>query len=182
MTPVRGDGVRGDGVYEMIRLNDEKHDAAHKRLRDDFNELREQHVNLLATLTSLRDSARDNANNIETIQKTPPDLEKAILSVKVVVAMIIFVVTCVGGSWAASYSGRSDNAKAIAAIQSDIRDMSTRQAAEKEAKEADRRAAQLQAEQSNRAIEAMQRRIELFQYEQQAMKESIMTLTGKRSK
>jgi len=168
-----------EGLLQMIEQNDQKHDEAHKRLREDFREFLAQHEQLLMASQSLRDRIIANENRLESLKDRPPDLEKAILSVKVVVAMIVFAVTVVGGSWAASYSGRSENAKAIAEIQSDIRDMATRQGAEKEAKEADRRAAQIQAEQTKSALEAMQRRIELFQYEQQSMKETLMTGKGR---
>jgi hypothetical protein len=161
-----------EGLLQMIEQNDQKHDEAHKRLREDFREFLVQHENLLTASQSLRDRIIANENRLESLKDRPPDLEKAILSVKVVVAMIVFAITVVGGSWGASYSGRSENAKAnaerdvvLAQIRSDIRDMATRQDAEKEAKEADRRASQLRDEQWNRAIEAMQRRIEMIQYD-----------------
>ncbi len=159
----RGDGVR-DSIYEMIRLNDEKHDAAHRRLREDLRELQTQHENLFASLTTLRETARDNAGKIETLRATPPNVENVIMTPRVLVAIVVFTITIVGGVWSSTYG-----------LRSDVRDILTRMEAQKSALEAADKLADMQSAQMKSAIEAMQRRIELFQYEQQSMKETLVT-------
>jgi len=157
-----------EGLLQMIEQNDQKHDDAHKRLRQDFRELIAQHENLLSASQALRDRIIANENRLEKLKDTPPNVENVIMTPRVLVAIVVFTITVVGGVWSSTYG-----------LRSDVRDILTRMEAQKSALEAADKLADVQALQMKTAIEAMQRRIELFQYEQQSMKETLMTGKGR---
>lgn len=160
---------RQAGVWPEIARLDEKHDAAHKRLREDIRELQAQHENFLASLTNIRDKQMENVNKIENLQKTPPNVENLIMTPRVMIAITVFTVTIVGGVWS-STSG----------LRSDVRDILTRMEAQKSAYDSTAKLQEVQSNALRTAVDDMKRRQELQQYEIQGLKEVL--LTGKNSR
>lgn len=155
---------RQGGLWQAIAQTDEKHDAAHKRLREDIRELQAQHENLIASLSNLRDKQMENGNRIDNIAKTPPNIENLIMSPKVLVSIVVFTITVIGSIWS-STSG----------LRSDVRDILTRMEAQKTAYDATSKLQEVQSNALKTAIDDMKRRQELQQYEIQGLKEAIIT-------
>jgi hypothetical protein len=158
-----------EGLMQWIQQIDEKHEAAHKRLRDDLDDLQSRHENLLGASQALRDRTISNENRLGALAATPPNVENVIMTPRVLVAIVVFTITVVGGVWSSTYG-----------LRSDVRDIVTRMEAQRATLETADRLADLQSQQTNKAIDEMKRRLELFQYEQQSLKESVMSLTNKK--
>lgn len=152
---------RQEGLFQAIANCDAKHDQAHKRLRDDFRELEEK---VSEGLKIVQDRREVDRREIDRIANTPTNIEKLILSPKVVVSMVIFAVVTTGGVWSANYGIRSE----IAALRSDAREM-------KSSYDATSRMQEVQSSALKTAIDDMKRRQELQQYEIQGLKEAIIT-------
>lgn len=159
---------RQDGLYQAIAQNDAKHDAAHKRLREDFRELQEQHENMLTALGVLRDRATENANKIGKLAETPPNVENVIMTPRVMISIVVFTVGIVGGIWSSTYG-----------LRSDVRDILTRMEAQKSAYDSTAKLQEVQSNSLRTSVDDMKRRQELQQYEIQALKEVILTGKGR---
>lgn len=151
---------RQESIWQAIDDHNAKHDTAHKRLREDFNKLEERMSDAMALL---RDRQIENTARISRLADTPPNVETMIMTPKVLISVVVFVLTIAGSIWG-STSG----------LRSDVRDIITRMEAQKTAYDS---AAKLQEVQSNAlrvAVDDMKRRQELQQYEIQALKEVIL--------
>jgi hypothetical protein len=150
---------RGDlSLVQKIDDVDDKHDEAHERLRKDFNAFQSQMLNALETL---RDRAESNANRLTKLENTPPDIEKIVLTPKILIAALGLAITISGGVWAASYSNKSDSS----ALQSDVRDILTRMEL---TSKLDERQRQLDTERNAAglaALTALTKRVELTEIE-----------------
>lgn len=170
---------RQQGVWEALSTTDAKHDAAHKRLRDDYRKLEEELTDALALI---RDRQVENTAKIskltdalETVRTTPPNVEKMVLTPKIMVSAVIFAVTITGGVWSATYGIRSETAS----VRSDVRDIITRMEAQKNATDASTKLQELQSNALRTTVDDMKRRQELQQYEIQGLKELILTGKGR---
>ena len=145
-----------EGLRQMVEQNDEKHLEGHVRLRKDLREL-EQQVD--AGFQSLRESHAALRMKIATMETTPVDAGKLMVTPRIVVTIVALSLSIAGGVWA-STSG----------LRSDVRDILTRM-------ETQRSVSDVRDASMRESIEAMKRRQELQQYEIQGLKE--MLLTGK---
>ena len=105
------------GLLELLDAHDKKHDEAHRRLRHDFRELEERHIDGLKALAEKQSAT---AASVKEISLTPIDAAKLVFTPKIVLSVIGIVVTIYGGIWAQN-SG----------LRSDVRDILTQMAAEK---------------------------------------------------
>lgn len=152
---------KAGGLLQMIELNDQKHDDAHKRLRTDLRELETQ-VN--AGFQSLREGYSANVNKIEALAAKPLDATKLVLAPRVVVSIVACSIGLAGAVWAST-----------AGLRSDMRDILTRMEAQKQASEAAGRLQEVQTSAIKTSVDEMKRRQELQQYEIQNLKEVILT-------
>lgn len=163
---------RSDVLYQAMEQMDEKHDAAHKRLREDFRELEER---MNDALQLIRDRQQENRERISKIADMPPNAEKLILNAKTIIAMVIFAVSITGGVWSANSGVRAETS----GLRSDVRDILTRMEAQKNAYDSIAKLQEVQSNTVKTAIDDMKRRQELQQYEIQNLKEVILTGKGK---
>jgi len=166
MTPPRE--TRSEGIMQMIDQIDQKHEEGHKRLREDLRELIIQHDNLLNASQALRDRTIANENLLEKLRETPPNVENVIMTPRVLVAIVVFTMTVVGGVWSSTYG-----------LRSDVRDILTRMEAQKLAVDSAAKLQEVQATSLRTAVDDMKRRQELQQYEIQNLKEVILTGKGR---
>ena len=92
-------------LIQMIEQNDEKHEEAHRRLRQDLDRLEDQ-VN--KGLEALRLSAQSNLNKIEGVERMPVDATKLMLRTPVVVSILVTLLTVafgIAGTWWTMRSG-----------------------------------------------------------------------------
>lgn len=148
-----------DGLLMMIEQHDDKHSAAHRRLRGDIDRLETQ---LNAGLQSLRDGHRDNAANIETVSNRPVDAARIMLTPSVVATIVVASLSIAGGVWA-SNSG----------IRSDVRDIITKMEAQDRTATATARFQDAQTSSLRSAIDDLKRQMELLKYEQQRLREDV---------
>lgn len=146
---------RDDGLLQMIEQNDDKHEEAHRRLRQDLDKLEEQ-VN--KGLQSLRDGFNANKSRIETVEQKPIDATKLVLSTPVVVTIVVIALGIAAGVWGirSSMQQLADKLESSAKLQ-DVQNTALKT-----------------------SVDEMRRRQELQQYEIQGLKEAI--LTGKARK
>lgn len=110
------------GLLELIDEHNQKHDAAHKRLRDDLRELEEKVADGLRPLVEQQHA---HGSRLDALANTPIDVSKVMFAPKVVVAIITVVLSISVGMWA-SNSG----------LRSDVRDILTRMASEQRVSDA----------------------------------------------
>lgn len=79
-------------VLQMVQQNDEKHEAGHQRLRNDYRELEDRLVALEDVVTRLK---------VKSDQ--PTDVSTLVMSTKQVVGVVIFCCGVSGGLWAMNY-------------------------------------------------------------------------------
>ncbi len=125
---------RDTTIIQMIQQNDEKHEEAHRRLRQDIDRI-EDNVN--KGLEALRLLSAANLAKIEANAQLPIDATKLILRTPVVVSIVIFVVITVGAVWGirSSNDRLADRMEAtarlqeeqITAIKADVKDVKQRQ-------------------------------------------------------
>lgn len=98
--PSEGGGVmtaerRQAGLIQMVDQIDQKHDIAHKRLRESLIELKEQNENLTDSITLLKE-------RVMSLEKTPVDMAKVRLTTGQTATLFIAVIGILGsslGSW-----------------------------------------------------------------------------------
>ena len=156
---------RQEGLYQAIAQVDAKHDAGHKRLRDDFRELEER---MSDAMSLMRDRQIENTAKISKLADTPPNVENVIMTPRVMIGIVLFAVTMAGSIWSSTYG-----------LRSDVRDIITRMEAQKTAYDSAAKLQEVQSTGLKSAIDDMKRRQELQQYEIQALKEVILTGKGK---
>lgn len=142
---------RGDGLIQMVQQNDEKHDEAHRRLRQDFDKLEEQ-VN--KGFESIRERITASESNIKSIEKTPIDATKLVLSTPVVVTLVIMALGIAAAVWGvrAGMEQLAEKMESAAKLQD------------------------MQNTALKTSMDDMRRRQELQQYEVQGLKEAVLTL------
>lgn len=144
---------RQEGLHQAIAHVDVKHDAAHKRLREDFRELEDR---MSEAVQLLRDRSEANAREINKLTATPVDATKLMLKAPVVVTLVIFALGMAAAVWSirSSMDRLSDKVEATAKLQ-DVQNSGLKA-----------------------SVDAVQRRQELLQYEFQSFKEQ--TLIGRK--
>ena len=159
MNPPLRDQMPTPGVLlQMVTQNDEKHEQGHHRLRTDYRELEDRVLALEETITT-------QASTIDSFRERRTDVSQITFSPSVVLAIITIILSVAGGMWASTYG-----------LRSDVRDILTHMAAQKDQ---DVTTARLQEERANNfrdSIEAMKRRQELQQYEIQGIKELLVQM------
>ena len=148
-------------LRQIIEPFDEKHDDAHKRLRQD---LRDFKIQLDHGLQSMREEIAKDRAEIASLKATPVDATNLILRGRVIVALVLTVVGICAGVWGST-----------AGLRSDVRDILTRIEAQKTAVDAATKLQEMQSTSLKVAIDEMKRRQELQQYEIQGLKEAILT-------
>jgi hypothetical protein len=166
--------VNRDGVLELLDQTDQKHDEAHKRLRADVQKIEERHDEALGLL---RDIAMANKTKILELEKTPIDATKIVMRAPVIVSIVVFVVTIVGGMYA-STSGLRSSVDKIMLQMTAASDLSK----ERAERSADSNTVIKESLANNsrelkEQISLITKRQELQQMQIQAMQESIIRLT-----
>jgi hypothetical protein len=160
MTPPR------DGLIQMIQQNDDKHEEAHRRLRQDLDKLEEQ-VN--KGFQSLRDGFITNQSRIDTVANAPIDVAKLVMTPRIVIGIVMLVLSVAGAMWASTLG-----------LRSDVRDILTRM----DAKRADdanlARIQELQIGMLKATVEDMKKRQELKQYDIQDLTNALNGMKDKR--
>ena len=136
----------------MLEQNDEKHEAGHGRLRRD---LRELELQVDQGFQSLRDSHATLRQKIASMETTPVDAGKLVMTPRIVATVVAMSISVFGGIWASTYG-----------LRSDVRDILTRM--EYQTKTQDER-----ADAQREAIKEIRNRLELYKIElQQQIKDS----------
>ena len=140
---------RQEGLYQAIAQVDVKHDAAHKRLREDFRVLEER---MGEAIQLLRDRSETNAKGIDKLVAMPVDATKLMLRAPVVVTVLVFALGMAAAVWSirSSMERLSDKVEATAKLQ-DVQNSGLKS-----------------------AVDAVSRRQELLQYEFQSFKEQTL--------
>lgn len=150
-----------DSLLQMIGQNDEKHDAAHERLRYDLRALEAQ---VDAGFQALRASDATLLGDMKAMAATPVDVAKLVLAPRLVASIVAAALLMAGGMWA-STSG----------LRSDVRDILTRMEAQKTAGEAVAKVQEVQSITLRAAVDDLKRRQELQQSDIQVLKDAILT-------
>lgn len=151
------DGRSTDAIVQMIENVDGNHEAAHKRLRGDFEELKRE---MTRGLSALREDIHTNKATIEAVKNTPLDATKLMLRTPVIVTIIAIVLGVAAGVWG---------------IRSDMRDIITRMEAQKTAEDNRREFQNLQWTQLRADVDEIKRQQKLDQINNQDLKEKILT-------
>lgn len=162
---------RRQGVYQALAQNDEKHDAAHKRLRMDFRELEERLTDAAALL---RDRQIENTAKISkledalnVVKDTPPNVENVIMTPRVMIGIVLFAVTIAGSIWGST-----------AGLRSDMRDIKTNSEASAKLQELRfdtlAKAQEIQSNTQAKATQALTSQLQLLQIEFQQFKEQMI--------
>jgi hypothetical protein len=146
-----------EGLFRQIEIVDNKHEDAHKRLRESIREID-------AELVLIKKAQSDASEKFAAYAATPPDVMKLRFTPSTVVAVCAVCISIVGGFWA-STSG----------LRSDLRDMATVDVANRKLQ--DERAATFRD-----SLESLKRQQELQRYETQAVKDLVNALTKERSR
>lgn len=152
-----------DVLLQMITQNDQKHEDAHKRLRQSIREVEER---LESNFEYLRDghlAVKSRMDAAEQHALQPIDASKLVLSTKVVVGIVATAIALAAGMWAST-----------AGVRSDVRDILTRMEAQKTATESTAKLQEVQLQSVKIAVDEMRRRQELQQYEISQLKEAIL--------
>lgn len=158
-----GETMADDVLLQMITQNDDKHEKAHRRLRESLTELAEK---VESNYQYLKDGHTADKSRIDAMEKQlglPIDTARLALTPRVVFTIVTICIALAGGIWS-STSG----------LRSDVRDILTRMDAQKTAQEATIKLQELQSKTLQTAIDDMKRRQELQQYEIQQLKEVIL--------
>lgn len=83
----------------MVKQNDEKHEAGHKRLRDDYRSLENEYDRLNTQLTDLKVTVSNMARALDRVGQEPIDVGKIMFNPKMVLGIVGLVVTIVSGNW-----------------------------------------------------------------------------------
>ncbi len=135
-------------LLQMVQQNDDKHEAGHHRLRQDFRRMEDR-------IEALERRDKDIGGQLTRLESTPTDVTKLYFSPRVVVAVVGMSLALAGGQYGLNQALRNELVKAI----------------ETSSKIQDERAAALKT-----TIDSMQRRQELQQYDIQGLKEEILKL------
>lgn len=140
-------------VWQRAIQDDEKHDAAHARLRGSIGELQDNVAELALSLAETR-------SQLAVFKATPVDVAKLRFTPSVVAMILSCCVTVAGGMWASTYG-----------LRSDVRDILTNIALQ----------TKIQDERNTRAeksIDMLARQVELLKYEQQRLREDVTNRKG----
>ena len=83
----------------MLQQNDDKHEAAHKRLRADHRELEERHEALKVKVTAIESRMDLQQQAFRDATGAPIDIGKVVFNPKMVLAIIGLVISILGGTW-----------------------------------------------------------------------------------
>lgn len=135
-------------VWQRAVQDDEKHDAAHDRLRGSMKEMQENTEALALSLAETR-------SQLAVFKATPVDVAKLRFTPPTVAMILSCCITVAGGMWASTYSLRSDVRNILTNMELQTR---------------------LQDERNTRAeksIDSLTRQVELLKYEQQRLREDV---------
>jgi len=154
---------RESPVFQLIRANDEKHEAGHKRLRIDQREHEERIVSLEATRQSHELRLAELGAALAALKSAPQDLSKITLSPGLVAAIVLSIGGVIAGQVGSTWGMRSD-----------IRDINTHLSTQAEADKnkqilQDDRAAALKV-----AVDDIKKKQDLQQLEIQNLRETIL--------
>jgi hypothetical protein len=114
VTPER----RNEVVLELIDGHDQKHDQAHKRLRDDFRELDFKVADAIKALHAKVEATEDV---VVKLANTPVDITNVVMTPKIVASIVFVVVGIAGGMWASTSGLRAGIDRIDTQIKSDQR-------------------------------------------------------------
>lgn len=137
-----------DVIWQRAIQDDEKHDAAHARLRGSLVEVQENVETLALALAETR-------SQLAVMKATPVDVAKLRFTPPTVAMILSCCITVAGGMWASTYSLRSDVRNILTNMELQTR---------------------LQDERNTRAeksIDSLTRQVELLKYEQQRLREDV---------
>lgn len=88
-------------LYQIIQDNDRKHAEGHQRLRADI-------LDMEARIARTEAAVAAAVNAITRIETKPVDAASLIFSTQSVIAIVIGVLSIVGGSWLVNWPARND--------------------------------------------------------------------------
>lgn len=147
-------------LREMILQNQEAAEAGHHRLRVDCRRLEGDVEQIRRDMAEIRGQGARAEQRAEQALVDASRLRLPVRDVGVIVSILLGVA---GSFWAATYG-----------LRSDVRDIVTQMAAQREMATARAKLEEERAAVLRDSIEAMKRRQELQQYEIQGMKEIIL--------
>lgn len=83
----------------MLQQNDEKHEAAHKRLRESQREIETDNAALKLRIAALEQLVTQTRQSVTDGQAAPIDIGKLVFAPKMVLSIVALVVTILGGTW-----------------------------------------------------------------------------------
>ncbi len=83
----------------MVKQNDEKHEAGHKRLRDDYRSLENDFDRLRSDVTDMKATLANIKIIMDRVGQEPIDVGKIMFNPKMVLGIVGLVVTIVSGNW-----------------------------------------------------------------------------------
>lgn len=143
------DRRRQPSLLQMLQQNDEKHEAAHTRLRL-------AHDRLDARLDAIDAACLKLEHRLSTLEKAPTELSNIRFTPQLVIWIVGAFLSVSGGMWASTYG-----------LRSDVRDLLTRGDAQAKLEET-------RADTLTKAIDEMKRRVELQQFEIQSLKDVLV--------
>jgi hypothetical protein len=87
------------GLLQMIQQNDEKHEAAHKRLRETLRDLGDTVDSNFRHFEDQNNLVRSKLNEVSIKADTPVDATKLVLSSKAIIAVVLASVTIAASYW-----------------------------------------------------------------------------------
>jgi hypothetical protein len=151
-----------EALLNQIQSIDEKHDDAHRRLREGLRDTN-------AEVEAIKKKQAEANEKFSTFAATPPDVMKLRFTPSTVVAVVAVCVSIVGGFWA-STSG----------LRSDFRDMATRMETQQQVDTAYRKLQEERSTSFKEALDGLRRQQELQRYETQSVKDLVGALSKER--
>jgi hypothetical protein len=167
------------GLLELLQHTDEKHDEAHKRLRESYRELDQR---LDDGLRLLADKQHASNTRLTEMATTPVDVTKLVLTPRIVASVVAIVLAISGAMWAQN-----------AGLRSDVRDILTRMDSEKRVTDANAKLLEVNSTTINRALEnnarelkdaiaAVNKRQDLLTLQYNQLNDQLTRLTAQRER
>lgn len=153
-------------LQAMIAQIDEKHEEGHGRLRMAVRELEGRFDHLEGRLAQVDTRVTQVTAGQRALEQRPTDISRVTMTPKFVLGLVVAVVSCVGGVWGTT-----------ASLRSDVRNILTQLTDRQNIEDQKDRLQEERYDALKTAIEDMNRRVQLQQYEVQSLKETVLKAT-----
>lgn len=159
-----------EGIITLIATNDEKHDEAHKRVRESMRSINDRVESNYSHFNDQNTLIRTDVSKISQQVSAPIDATELVLSTRGVIAVVGCVLMIWTGQWLST-----------AGVKESIRDLNAAVSDQKKASEATAKLQELQmkvlsdaAQDAKTTAGDAKRQYELLRYEFQSFKETFL--------